>query len=109
MALKTLGNRVATQGSRVSTVASWRAGKGTANQRGYNYAWQKARLVHLAAYPLCIYCERAGRVTAGTVVDHIVAHKGDMTLFWAKTNWQTLCKTCHDDVKQVEERQEAGY
>ena len=56
--LKTLGNRVATQGDRMSTAppATWRAGKTTANQRGYNYAWQKVRLVHLGANPLCVYC-----------------------------------------------------
>jgi 5-methylcytosine-specific restriction protein A len=103
--LKTLGNRVATQGDRFSTApaASWRAGKTTANQRGYNYAWQKARLVHLAAHPLCVYCDRAGLVVAAAVVDHKVAHKGDPSLFWDQSNWESLCKTCHNSTKQREE------
>lgn len=103
--LKTLGNRVATQQDRVATAppATWRARKTTANQRGYNYAWQKARLVHLAAHPLCGYCDRAGLVVAASVVDHIVAHNGDQTLFWDRGNWQSLCKPCHDSVKQREE------
>jgi 5-methylcytosine-specific restriction protein A len=36
-------------------------------------------------------------VKAATVVDHIIPHQGDMTLFWdADSNWQSLCKTCHD-------------
>jgi len=109
MALKTLGDRVATKADRIACTSSWRAGKGTANQRGYNYAWQKARLVHLAAQPLCIYCDRAGRVTAASVVDHKVPHRGDKTLFWDRSNWQSLCKPCHDEVKQAEERAEAGW
>lgn len=109
--LKTLGNRVATQGDRVNTAppATWRAGKTTANQRGYNYAWQKARLVHLGANPLCVYCDRAGLVVAASVVNHIIAHNGDQTLFWARSNWQSLCKTCHDSVKQREEAKTRSF
>ena len=30
------------------------------------------------------------------VVDHIIPHKGDKVLFWDRSNWQPLCKTCHD-------------
>jgi len=39
-------------------------------------------------------------VVAATVVDHITPHRGDMTLFWDKSNWQSLCKRCHDSHKQ---------
>ena len=35
-------------------------------------------------------------MTASTTVDHIIPHKGDRKLFWDKTNWQALCKPCHD-------------
>lgn len=28
-------------------------------------------------------------------MDHIVPHKGDMTLFWDRNNWQSLCSACH--------------
>ncbi len=103
--LATLKPRLQTQVDRVKSVNanSWRATKTTAHQRGYGYKWQKAREGWLNAHPLCVYCERQGRVTSGTVVDHITAHQGDMTLFWDRTNWQTLCKPCHDSVKQAEE------
>ncbi|MCT9125512.1 HNH endonuclease [Cupriavidus gilardii] len=30
------------------------------------------------------------------MVDHIVPHKGDSKLFWSRSNWQALCKPCHD-------------
>lgn len=103
--LKTLGSRVKTLGDRMPTVNpdSWRTSKQTAAQRGYGYRWQKAREVWLGQHPLCVYCERQGRVTAGTVVDHIKPHRGDQDLFWDQRNWQTLCKPCHDTVKQAEE------
>lgn len=68
----------------------------SANKRGYNTRWQKARAVYLSHHPLCAECEKHGRLTPATVVDHIVPHKGDSKLFWDKDNWQPLCKQCHD-------------
>lgn len=38
------------------------------------------------------------------VADHITAHRGDEKLFWERSNLQTLCKECHDRVKQSEEK-----
>lgn len=35
-------------------------------------------------------------MVAATIVDHKVPHKGDKALFWDSTNWQSLCKPCHD-------------
>ncbi|MDQ0414223.1 HNH endonuclease [Mesobacillus stamsii] len=65
--------------------------RGTAAQRGYNARWRKARASYLSQHPICIRC---GHVA--TVVDHIIAHKGDMHLFWTVSNWQSLCNTCHN-------------
>lgn len=105
--LPTLKSRIATQAARLSTSSggSWRAGKATSNQRGYNYAWQKARIEHLNGSPLCVYCEREGKVTAANTVDHIIAHRGDMTVFWDRSSWMSLCAPCHSSKKQ---REEAG-
>lgn len=69
----------------------------------YGYRWQKARKVFLAEHPLCVYCQRLGRLSAATVVDHIKPHKGDLVLFWDPLNWQSLCKVCHDSAKRAEE------
>ncbi|MBK9704528.1 MAG: HNH endonuclease [Betaproteobacteria bacterium] len=49
-------------------------------------------------------CEAAGRLTAASVVDHVVPHRGDQALFWDVGNWQPLCKPCHDGAKQSLER-----
>ena len=46
--------------------------------------------------PLCVACRAEGRLECATVVDHIVPHKGDPILFWDRTNWQSMCKSCHD-------------
>jgi 5-methylcytosine-specific restriction protein A len=69
--------------------------RGTSSQRGYNYRWQQSRKGFLAKHPLCKHCQQQGRVTAATDVDHIVPHRGDMALFWDRTNWQGLCHPCH--------------
>ncbi|SUO95242.1 HNH endonuclease [Suttonella ornithocola] len=86
---------------------SWRNGK-TTKQRGYDGRWRKAREHYLSHHPLCVYCQREGRITPATVVDHIIPHKGDARLFWDKTNWQSLCKHCHDSIKQREENSKIG-
>lgn len=93
------------QPSRLASVSSgsWRSTKATAAQRGYGYKWQVARAGWLEANPLCVYCRRDGRATEGSVVDHIIPHRGDMKLFWDRSNWQTLCRPCHDVVKSAEE------
>lgn len=75
----------------------------TSSQRGYDYKWQKAREQYLRDNPLCVYCARQGRTAAANIVDHIIAHRGDKDLFWDQANWQSLCKPCHDSVKQAEE------
>lgn len=68
---------------------------GTAAQQGYGARWQRARKVYLAAHPLCVHCEAAGRTMAATEVDHVKPHRGDRALFWDATNWQPLCRSCH--------------
>lgn len=104
--LKTIGPRLATvKADRlpVATGDSWRDTRKSSTARGYGYKWQQARIGFLAKHPLCRYCAGKGLVTAATVVDHIQPHKGDMKLFWDKTNWQPLCKPCHDITKAREE------
>lgn len=70
--------------------------RGSAAQRGYDNAWRKARKIFLAKNPFCVRCMLKRLVVPATVVDHIIPHKGNMKLFWDKSNWQALCKACHD-------------
>ncbi|WP_289142011.1 HNH endonuclease signature motif containing protein [uncultured Pseudomonas sp.] len=66
----------------------------------YNYRWQQARKGFLRKHPLCARCQRQGIVEPACIVDHIIPHRGDMTLFWDRSNWQSLCGPCHNSYKQ---------
>lgn len=105
--LQTLKPRLQNVGSRLKVVesVSWRSDKETSAQRGYGYKWQKARERYLREHPLCVYCEREGKVTAASIVDHRIPHRGDQQLFWDERNWQSLCSTHHSRDKQREEAQ----
>lgn len=70
----------------------------------YDWKWTRCRSLFLKEFPLCRYCERRGRLTPATVVDHVRPHRGDVDLFWNPDNWQPLCAPCHDSIKQREER-----
>lgn len=72
----------------------------SSSERGYGYKWQQAREGFLQNHPLCADHEKRGYVVEADVVDHIKPHRGDMKLFWDKSNWQSLCKQCHDSHKQ---------
>lgn len=86
---------------------SWRASKKSSAARGYGSRWQKARLTYLREHPFCLICKEQGRSEPAVIVDHIVPHKGDSSLFWDSSNWQPLCKYHHDSDKQRLEK--SGY
>lgn len=68
----------------------------SASERGYDARWHKASILHLLKHPLCAICAGNGRLEQAILTDHIIPHKGDMKLFWDESNWQSLCKKCHD-------------
>jgi 5-methylcytosine-specific restriction protein A len=86
---------VHTQESKRAWRVSVESTRPNARERGYDSRWQKARRGYLAKHTLCAECERRQRVTLATVVDHIVPHRGDMELFWTRSNWQGLCEPHH--------------
>lgn len=53
--------------------------------------WKYISRSFLAKYPICFICgEKA------TIADHIIPHRGDVTLFYDENNLQPLCKRHHD-------------
>lgn len=68
----------------------------SSHARGYNHQWRASRLAFLAKNPLCVHCLAEGITTLANVVDHIIPHKGNQTLFWDMSNWQALCTPCHN-------------
>lgn len=71
--------------------------------------WKQLRLDHLSKEPLCVFCQRDGKLTPATVVDHIKAHKGNLDLFFDANNLQSLCKLHHDSTKQKAELKQVNY
>ena len=80
----------------------------SAVDRGYNWAWHKARTRYLRTHPLCAMCAKAGYIVAANVVDHIKRHRGDDKLFWDEANWQPLCSPCHNRSKKQAEQGRGG-
>lgn len=80
---------------------SWDLG-GNRN-RLYGRRWREARKQFLMRNPCCKMCASVGKTVAANVVDHIVPHKGDETLFWDRSNWQPLCTHHHNSHKAIEE------
>jgi 5-methylcytosine-specific restriction enzyme A len=93
--------RLATAPGRLGTGAT--AGTGfrrtdgrSAAARGYDAAWRRLRLAHLAAHPFCVQCQQRGRVTAATEVHHIRRFIGlDDPLRLDPGNCESICEPCH--------------
>lgn len=66
---------------------------------GYGYAWQRLRLAHLLAEPMCRECG-----AKATDVDHIVPRRQGGTD--AAPNLQSLCHSCHS---RKTDRYDGGY
>lgn len=66
----------------------------------YGGRWRRERKAFLQRNPLCKFHMERGVIEAATVVDHIIPHHGKEQLFWDQSNWQPLCKPCHDSHKQ---------
>lgn len=82
--------------------------RGSSAERGYGSRWQKVSKLFLSKpeNALCAHCRERGELNPSQVVDHIKPHRGDFDLFWDESNWQGLCKRCHDR-KTVKERNQS--
>ncbi len=105
MRLRSLPNRVevANVGLRYEPYERLR---GSSTSRGYGYKWRKARERYFRRSPLCVECAKHGWVTEATDLDHIIPHKGNMTLFWDESNWQGLCHSHHSEKTS---REDGGF
>lgn len=74
--------------------------RGSARSRGYTAEWDKQSRIFLRHHRLCLGCQALGLVVVAELVDHVVPHKGDMTVFWDRGRWQPTCRWHHDVVKQ---------
>lgn len=65
-------------------------------------AWRRRSQEQRRREPLCRLCPEDSKRPA-EVADHIEPHRDDYAMFWFGP-LQSLCKACHDIVKQREER-----
>lgn len=80
--------------------------RGTARERGYSTAWDKAAKGHRRSSPLCRYCDlRDGGIAAATHTDHLYPHLTYEGVFWWSELWVSCCGPCHSGFKQQVERQ----
>jgi 5-methylcytosine-specific restriction endonuclease McrA len=59
----------------------------------------KARNNYLRVNHECLGCKAVGLSIAADVVDHIIPHSGDQSLFRNPSNWQPACYWHHSSVK----------
>ena len=72
-----------------------------ARHRGYTREWDIEAKAFLAMNRTCRRCG-----APSGVVDHIIAHKGDMRLFWDRSNWQPMNRRCNSGKAA---REEGGF
>lgn len=65
----------------------------TAHARGYDTKWQKEKSAWLAKPGNRLCACGCGRTA--NMVDHIIPPKGDMKLFWDRSNWQAMHSSCN--------------
>lgn len=75
----------------------------SSRERGYDSKWDRYRAAFLAKpeNKFCVYCGEPANF-----IDHKIAHKGDMKLFWDPKNHLPSCRRCNSR-KNV--RYEGGF
>lgn len=68
--------------------------------------WLNKRRHQIRTFPFCKICLDNNLHTPATIADHVVPHRGDVTMFFAG-DLQSLCEQCHSSLKQSAERH--GY
>jgi 5-methylcytosine-specific restriction endonuclease McrA len=92
-------------------------GRTKESQSGFynSKAWKQLRARHIAEHPICVECEKEGKIRPATVVDHRIPVDEDQTRSLDSVNLQSLCdyhhirKTNADKARRnKEKRLEAG-
>jgi 5-methylcytosine-specific restriction protein A len=57
-------------------------------------AWRRRAALQYRLEPTCRHCRAKGIVSPAEIADHVIAHNGDLKLFY-EGELQSLCKQCH--------------
>jgi 5-methylcytosine-specific restriction enzyme A len=77
----------------MAEISQHRDRRPSAARRGYGQKWREAAKAFLVK-PENFWCV-CGCGRHADMVDHKTAHKGDMKLFWDRSNWQPMNKACN--------------
>jgi 5-methylcytosine-specific restriction protein A len=79
------------------SVALYDKRRGSPSKRGYNNDWVKFRKFYLREHPLCVQCEKEGRITPASEIHHIKTLRdgGDK---YGESNLMPLCHSCHSKI-----------
>ena len=76
--------------------------QGEFNKMYQSVRWKTRRRLILKQRPFCVECKKKNRLVFAEVIDHIIPHKGNWTLFLDPDNLQPLCRKCHGIKSQKE-------
>lgn len=72
------------------------------------YSLKRWKILRIATFKRDRFkCQECGLIDGNTsrlICDHKTPHRGEPDLFWDENNVHTLCKPCHDSIKQASER-----
>lgn len=75
--------------------------RGSARDRGYDRDWERARLEYLKSVDgICEEHQRRGYLVPAVLVDHMVPVREAPDRRLDKTNFDALCRNCHDGWKR---------
>jgi 5-methylcytosine-specific restriction protein A len=75
--------------------------RGGARARGYDSRWEALRELWLKKHPLCVDCEKQGKLTSANTVDHVTPWQSGATealqqfMRFDMNNLQSMCAPCH--------------
>ncbi len=82
--------------------------RGSASARGYGKRWQRVRKMFLSRSPVCVRCEREGRIVPATEVHHIKDRRIFSELAYSMDNLEALCKPCHSQQSMLDVGRTSG-
>lgn len=85
-------------------IAKQRDNKTESEKKFYgSWRWIQASKRFKQIHPLCCLCAKSGKVSAAEVTDHRIPIRAGADP-WDESNWQSLCKVCHDQKRAAESR-----
>ena len=73
-----------------------------------SHRYRAMRRAFLRANPLCRPCRERGHTAAAVEIDHIEPVTKAPERFWDETDWQPICRSCHEGKSARELRRLRG-